>query len=180
LMVRFDEGNFLLKERTFEKTAQELIYQLEHDDVIGRMWAASELGKAEKDAPVLEALLESARNDPFWAVRKAAIESLGAPANEEHTNVLKLKGLDKHSQIRAAALKALGDSKQADLVEFFAECFNKDDSYIVQAEALRAIGKGGDNSSVGLLKKAAKMKSHRDILKRAADWALKQLDSPAK
>jgi aminopeptidase N len=177
-MVRFDEGNFLLKEWTFEKTAQELIYQLEHDDVIGRMWAASQLGKIEKNAPVAAALLESARNDPFWSVRKAAIESLGAPANEEHKSALKLKCLDEHSQVRAAAFRALADSGQAGLVAFFVECFKKDDSYIAQAEALRAIGRCGDNSSAGFLKKAAKMKSHRDILKRAADRALKQLDSP--
>jgi aminopeptidase N len=144
------------------------------------MWAASELGKIEKDASVAAVLLESGRNDPFWSVRKAAIESLGAPTNKEHTSVLKRKCFDQNSQVRAAALQALGDSRQADLVTFFMERFEKDDSYIAQAEALRAIGKCGDNSSAGFLKKATKMKSHRNILRRAANWALKQISSPTK
>jgi len=180
LMVRFDEGNFLLKEWTFNKTTQELIYQLKHDDVIGRLWAVSELGKIQKDAPVTTALLESGQNDPFWSVRKAAIENLGAPKSKEHTSVLKRKCVDQNSQVRAAALKALGDSGQAELVAFFVKCFEKDDSYIAQAEALRSIGKCGDSSSAKFLKKAAGMKSHRNILRRAADWALKQISSSTK
>jgi len=180
LMVRFDEGNFLLKEWTFVKTTKELIYQLKNDDVIGRMWAASELGKIKKDAPVVAALLESGRNDPFWSVRKAAIENLGVPKSKEHTSVLKRKCVDKNSRVRAAALQALGDSGQAELVAFFVERFEKDDSYVAQAEALRSIGKCGDSSSAEFLRKAARMKSHRNILSRAADWALKQISSSTK
>lgn len=177
LMVRFDEGNFLLKEWTFVKTTRELIYQLKNDDVIGRMWAASELGKIKKDAPVVAALLESGRNDPFWSVRKAAIENMGAPKSREHTSVLKRKCVDKNSRVRAAALQVLGDSGQAELVAFFVERFEKDDSYVAQAEALRSIGKCGDSSLAEYLKKAAGMKSHRNILRKAADWALKQISS---
>ena len=180
LMVRFDEGNFLLKEWIFDKTTQELIYQLKNDDVIGRMWAASELGKIKKDAPVITALLESGQNDPFWSVRRAAIENLGAPANKEHTSVLKRKCVDQNSRVRAAALRTLGDSKRTELVAFFVERFEKDDSYVAQAEALRSIGKCGDSSSAGFLEKAATMESPRGILRRAADWALKQISSPTK
>ena len=177
LMVRFDEGNFLLKEWTFVKTTRELIYQLKNDDVIGKMWAASELGKIKKDTPVVAALLESGRNDPFWSVRKAAIENMGAPKSREHTSVLKRKCVDKNSRVRAAALQVLGDSGQAELVAFFVERFEKDDSYVAQAEALRSIGKCGDSSLAEYLKKAAGMKSHRNILRKAADWALKQISS---
>jgi aminopeptidase N len=180
LMVRFDEGNFLLKEWTFEKTTRELIYQLEHDDVIGRMWAASQLSKIKRDASAAAALLECVQNDPFWSVRKAAIGALGKPENEEHTSVLKQKCSDQNSRVRAAALQALGDSRQVKLVAFFAECFEKDNSYVAQAEALKAIGKSGDSSYAGFLENAARMKSHRNILKRAAEQALKQINSSAK
>jgi aminopeptidase N len=177
LMVRFDEGNFLLKEWTFKKTTEELIYQLKHDDVIGRMWAASELGNIKKDASVAAPLWESARSDPFWSVRRAAIEALGTPENKEHESVLKQKCLDQNARVRAAALKALGDSKQIELVPFFVDRFEKDHSYLAQAEALKAIGKSGDSASAGLLEEAATMRSHRNTLKRAADWALKQISA---
>jgi aminopeptidase N len=179
-MVRFDEGNFLLKEWTFKKTVKELIYQLKHDDVIGRMWAASELGEVEKNPSVKAALLESAQNDPFWSVRRAAIEGLGTPENKEHTSVLKQKCFDQNSRVRAAALQALGDSQQGELVAFFVECFEKDNSYVAQAEALKAIGKSGDSSYAGFLENAARMTSHRNILKRAAEQALKQIRSSVK
>ncbi len=180
LMLRFDEGNFLLKEWTFKKATTELIYQLKHDDVIGKMWAASELGKIEGAASIETALLESGQNDPFWSVRRAAIESLGAAKHEEHRRVLQRKCLDQNSRVRAAALQALGDSRRAELLAFFVERFEKDRSYLAQAEALRSIGKCGDSASVGFLEEAAAMKSPRNVLEKAADWALKQINSPSR
>ena len=175
LLVRFDEGNFLLKEWSFKKTTPELIYQLKHDDVIGRMWAASELGKIKGDASIAAALLESGRSDPFWSVRRAAIGSLGPPKHKEHTSVLRQKCTDQNSRVRAAALRVLGDSRQAEHVAFFVERFEKDRSYLAQAEALRSIGKCGDNASTGFLEKAVTLKSPRNVLKNAAAWALKQI-----
>jgi aminopeptidase N len=177
LLLRFDEGNFLLKEWTFAKTSRELIYQLEHDDAIGRMWAASELGKVKQDASVAASLSESARNDPFWAVRRAAIEALGRAEGKAHVSLLKQRCFDENSRVRAAALQALGESRQAELVPFFAARFEEDNSYLAQAEALKAIGKSGDSASVRILEAAAKMKSPRNTLKRAADWALKQINT---
>ena len=144
------------------------------------MCAASELGKITEDTSVVAALLESARNDPFWSVRKAAIEGLGAPENKERTSVLKKKCLDRNSQVRAAALKALGDSKQVELAVFFAERFEKDNSYVAQAETLKAIGKSGDGSFAGFLDDATRMTSPKDILKKAAEWASKQINSSVK
>jgi aminopeptidase N len=90
LMVRFDEGNFLLKEWTFEKSADELLYQLQNDDVIGRGWAARELYKHRDGAEVAKALIDSTRNDEFWAVRQEAIPFLEEAAKmKSYRNVIK-------------------------------------------------------------------------------------------
>ena len=43
LLVRFDEGDVLLKEWTLRKTIPELLYQVGNDNVIGRRWACLEL-----------------------------------------------------------------------------------------------------------------------------------------
>ena len=51
----------------------------------------------------------------------------------------------------------------------------KDNSYAAQAETLRSIGKCGDRSQISFLKDAAEMESPRDVIKRAADWALKEI-----
>ena len=69
LMLRFDEGNFLLKEWTFTKTTNELMYQLEYDDVIGRAWAATQLaGDTSENAKKMLAV--RAKDDKFWAVNE--------------------------------------------------------------------------------------------------------------
>ncbi len=82
LLVRFDEGNYLLKEWSFVKSQKELLYQIRNDDVIGRMWAASELTRFTQIEDVLNQLKGSAQNDPFWAVRRSAIQTLGDTMDE--------------------------------------------------------------------------------------------------
>ena len=54
--------------------------------------------------------------------------------------------------------------------------FKEDDSYLAQAEALSAIGKCGDRSHLSFLKEAAKMESPRNVIKRAADGAIKEIN----
>ncbi|TRZ86448.1 hypothetical protein D4R89_11075 [bacterium] len=91
LMVRFDEGDYLLKEWSFERPVEELLYQLAHDDALGRMWAAGQLGRHADDPRVAPALLRSARSDPFWAVRRDVLYILGGfggPIDmDERTNI---------------------------------------------------------------------------------------------
>lgn len=173
LLVRFDEGNYLLKEWTFEKSPDELLYQLKHDDVIGRLWAASELVKYKDNPRIVEELKVRAKDDPFWAVRKGALEAFSKIKVD--INLLKRMCQDENSKVRTAALQILGDSQNSKLIPFFKEQFKKDDSYLVQAEALRAIGKCGDRSQRSFLNNAAKMKSPRNVIQRAVDWAVAEL-----
>ena len=175
LMVRFDVGNFLLKEWSFKKSLEELSYQLKHDDVIGRMWAATELEKFKDKSTAISNLVSSAREDKFWAVRRNAVQTLGKSPSDKLIPLFKTKSMDQNSKVRNAALVALGEFQKADLVNFFKEKFNHDDSYLVQAEALRAMGKCGDKSIVPFLMKASLMPSPRSIFKNAAQQALKTL-----
>jgi aminopeptidase N len=175
LMVSFDEGNHLLKEWTFNKSVDELTYQLKKDDVTGRMWAASELTRFKDDPRAVSALVESGLRDSFWAVRRSAVESIGKLRKDDHIEFLKQKAKDDNSKVRAAALIALGEYKKISLTPYFAERFEKDDSYLAQAEALRAIGKAGAKSFAPMLERAAKMNSPRDVIKTAAEWALRQI-----
>ena len=76
LMVRFDEGDILLKEWTLDKPVSELLYQLEHDNVVGRLWATSELQNRTDDLVVRSALKDAVERDVAEAVRKAALDVL--------------------------------------------------------------------------------------------------------
>ncbi|MFC1557133.1 M1 family aminopeptidase [candidate division KSB1 bacterium] len=176
LMVRFDEGNHLLKEWTFAKNLEELLYQLQNDDVIGRMWAGSELVKFEEYSQVKEILSNSALNDSFWAVRRSSLEALGKFRVKMENDLLYKLCEDENSQVRTSALRILGDTGDPELISFFKDQFKTDDSYVAQAEALRSIGKCGDRSQISFLRDAAKMESPRNVIMRAAEWALEELN----
>ncbi len=175
LLVRFDEGNFLLKEWTFKKTTSELLYQLAQDDVIGRMWAASQLGDRTQDQDVVVALRRSSRRDPSWAVRRSAVQAAASSRDGDEVEWLKQTSEDEHPAVRAAALKSLGELKDVSLTQFLQDRFRKEDSYKAQAEALRALGKSGNSSSIPLLREATAMSSPRNIIRDAAERALEEI-----
>jgi aminopeptidase N len=175
-LVRFDADNVLIKEITFPKERDELLFQLKQDDVIGRMDAAAGLPRFMDDPQVAAGLAASVQADPFWAVRKSALEALAQLKSKNGPAVFKKACQDPDSQVRAAALVALGDLKDRSLLDFYRGLFQKDTSYRVQAEAVAAIGKLGDPSTVPFLKQAAAVPSYRDMFRRAAEGALKQLE----
>jgi len=202
LMVRFDEGNNLLKEWTFVKSVDELLYQLEFDDVIGRMWAASQLIPHHADTRARAALIERAQEDSHWAVRRDTLYILGGyqgvtqmdydrgnipwtrlnegfdPGrflSEDLIDFLKQRDEDSNSKVRAAALWGLGNLRKKALIPYFQERFQQDDSYRAQAAALVAVGKSGDPAAASWLEKARRIESPTDILRRASDWALEEL-----
>ncbi|MFO7733110.1 MAG: HEAT repeat domain-containing protein, partial [Candidatus Aminicenantes bacterium] len=176
LLVRFDQDNVLVKEISFPKGRDELLFQLRQDDVIGRMDAAAALAAFGDDPRTAPALIASLRNDPFWAVRKSALEALARIGPKDGAAVFKRASGDKDSQVRAAALVALGNLKDGKNLAFYMDLFRKDPSYRVQAEAVTAIGKTGDPSAVPFLKKAAGVPSYRNMVARAAETALKLIE----
>ena len=176
LFVRFDEGHWLLKEMTFSRAIDEMLHQLRNDDALSRMEAATDLGLRLEAAGVAAALTERAKADPFWAVRRAALESLAKDKAPAAFTAVFIDGcVDESSKVRAAALRALGDLKDRSHVAFLEDRFAKDDSYVAQSEALTSIGKCGDPSAAVFLKKAAETPSPRNMLRRSAEAALKAL-----
>ena len=172
LLVRFDPDNVLLKEITFPKQRDELLYQLSHDDVIGRMNAAAELAMLTDDPIAAGALAASVQGDPFWAVRRGALEALARTGGVSSAAAIRKAAVDPHASVRASALVALGDRKDRSLVEFFKERFAKDASDAVRAESLRAIGKIGDASTVPFLEQCAAVPSYRNLIATAAKQAI--------
>lgn len=176
LLVRFDAENALLKEWSYEKSLNELLYQAEHDDVIGRMWAIQELSAYGDRETAVSALKEAAGHDSFWAVRREAVQVLAGFQNEKLVGLLRdISQEDASSRVRAAAIDALGDFKEKKLVSFFRRCFETDTSYAVQAESLRAIGQSGDRSQLSFLKEAMQQPSFRNWVRDAAQEAIEML-----
>lgn len=182
LLVRFDKGDFLLKEWTFQKSTEDLIFQLQpdHDDVIGRMWAARELIRFRDDSRVISALKKSARSDPFRHVRRQAVETLGRLEDPGLRQFLQGCCLDTDSKVRSQALDALGKYQDPDSADFFIQRFELDDSYSAQAQALRSLGECGGVRHLPWLKEAASLRSPRRIIQRAAEAAIEKIKSRKK
>ncbi len=177
LLVRFDEGNYLLKEWTFRKTEEELIYQAINDDMIGRLWAVNELQLFSGSQKTVDTWIEIASDDSFWAVREAALKQLAVNQTSNLKDLFNTALNDSNSKVRVTAVSALGDTGDQDMTDRFREIFETDESYLVMAEALKSIGKCGKRSQLSYLKKAGKVKSHRNVVSRAASQAIEMVNN---
>ncbi len=96
LLVRFDYGNNLLKEWTFNKPEEELVYQAKNDDVTGRLWAVNELVKFSDSQQTIDIWAEIASGDEFWAVREAALRNLGESGKNDYKDLFLKATNDKY------------------------------------------------------------------------------------
>ena len=169
LMVIVDKGMHLLKSLTFEKTKDELIYQLLHaEDIVDRMTAAKSLKEFPDDAQVFEALKNAALHDPFWAVRREATIYLGVMKHPDvKRTMLEIYG-DAKSAVRNAAIVALEKFPEKDIAAFLTHALATDSSYIVQASCLQSLAEVDSASAFALAREYAVKESHRDILRRSA------------
>ncbi len=172
LLVRFDDGNYLLKECTFRKALGELIYQAENDDVIGRLSAVEEMRSFGGEPSAIDSWAKRAAGDSFWAVRQAAVVSLGKYSAKNHLELIKKATLDENSKVRQSAVRILGDQKDPALVKMLKKIFESDNSYVVQAEVLKSIAKCGGKKQLPYLNSAVSYKSHRNVVGKAATEAI--------
>ncbi len=178
LMVRFDDGNHLLKEWTENKTEEELLFQVENDDAPGRLWAIDQLKSFHSSPKMIQKWTELAMTDPFWAVREAAAQTISEFHGSSSKAIFLQTIGDSNSKVRAASIKALGEINEPSMVGNFRNIYETDDSYLVMAEALIAIGKNGNKSHLGFLDQAAKVRSPRNTLKNAAEQAIEMIRNP--
>jgi aminopeptidase N len=140
LMVRIDDSDILLKELTFDKSTEELLYQLRHDKAIGRMWAATELQGRMDDPAVQSALLDSTRDDAFWAVRESAVRAIAKTRNDAVIQALENRArVDASSRVRTAALESLGTFNDGTRAAFFRDRYEAEESPLAKAAAATAL-----------------------------------------
>ncbi len=173
-LVNFDYESSLLKEIKFEKSVDDLLYQMQNDkDILGRRWAMNELqtraaNPAEKDR-VVSALLTTAEKDSFWRIRRAALSTIAAivspdPAPGTERSAVKLDGAveqvvmrlakDRESLIRSDAIKLLGETQDKKYADLFIASLT-DRSYGVIDESAVALARTKDVRSYDALIKLA-------------------------
>jgi HEAT repeat protein len=171
-MVVFDKHHRLFKIMRFEKSLEELIYQMARDDdVMGRVRAARELGqfKSEEAVKSLTAVL---MGDEFYGVRMAAAISLGEIAFDSALGgLVEACRTSKDPRIRRACLWALGNFRDAaskeKRIDFLQEALDNDQSYFACVAAVRALANIGGDRPYDLLVRSIARTSWQEVIASA-------------
>jgi aminopeptidase N len=174
-LVRFDEGNWLLAEVDFERSVPELLYQLEHDDVVGRAWAASQLGTHGNGPGVQTALLRTAGGKGFWFVRRAALRALAEIGDPVAFATFRAVAEADSAPLRSAALEAIARVPSPELAGFLRRRLAAEHTLRLKMTVLHALGECGTRADlVWLAELAASPRSAP--LKRAAEAAIARIN----
>ncbi|MBC6697059.1 M1 family metallopeptidase [Hymenobacter sp. BT190] len=143
-LVKFDGQGQLLAEIEEERTQEELLYQYAHaKNYLQRYEAVAQLRSKSAELPV-STLLRNALNDPFWAVRQAAVQALrrykGPEGNAVRQDLQQVVLKDKNSQVRATALNTLASFTNENYSDAFLTALN-DSSYRVVSAGIQALAK---------------------------------------
>ena len=164
LMVNFDEGSYLLKEVKFDKSIDELAFQLKNDeDAAGRIWTAGQLSKYNGEAAE-KALIDGLQNDSFYGVRSACAKELSKYANEESHSAL-MKALDDiDARVKDAAITSLGNFKDANTLKTLTKIFNSSQNDYIRAACVNSISEIDTTNALPLITRALGQSSHREIV----------------
>jgi aminopeptidase N len=165
-LCRFDPYGAILKELEFDKSVGELRLQLRDDDDIGgRQFAAKELGK-KGGAEATQALENAVMNDRFWACQAAAAKALGEVKTAASRDALLRCLAVRHPKARRAVVAALGQFRGDEAVFAALEPLaRRDQSWFVEAEANRSIGKLRLPGSLDILRRNIDRPSFRQVVR---------------
>lgn len=192
-LVNFDYEGTLIKELKFEKSTDELVYQLQNDkDALGRRWALGELAKkaATDKEKVLAALSSTVETDKVYQNRRAAITEIRnalVPRRNPMTEnqpvaldaptvaTLQKAAKDQKSLVRADAIGLLGATGDAKYADFYLSALS-DPSYTVIDRAAESLAVTKSPKAYDALSKLANTASWRDRLKIAGFNGLAELE----
>ncbi len=186
-LVNVDFESHWIKEITFEKTFEELLYQFQNDkDILGRSAAMTELvslAKKENTSDADKIKIQKAfrfviEGNSYWRLKTAAISQLNnlfAKGIDEAT-ISMLESIIKKEKalLKASAIGALGLTNDATYADVYINCFN-DPSDRVIFSAANALGKTKSPKAFDALVKLKDKPSWKQQSLMAALTGLRQL-----
>ena len=159
----------ILGEVTVKAPADMLRRQLADAPTARGRWLAAE-ALARNDDPVTIAALASGLADEkeFWGVRAECAHALGKIRAREAEAVLAKAAGVAHPKVRRAVVDALGSFKTSAAAEALKTRALRDESYLVEAEAARAIGRTRQSSAYDVLIDVLDRPSWADVIGAAA------------
>jgi aminopeptidase N len=183
LLVNFDYHGTLIKELEFDKTTEELTYQMKRDDdLLGRVWALGQLqtriaaaatSEAEKEQIALD-LSTAVTQDKFWGMRVSAATALANLKVPAARAALIAATSDADARVRARAVTSLAVSKDPLLAGSYLKLLN-DQSYAVIKAASSALGETKSPEAYEALVKLLNVPSWRENIRASALTGLGEL-----
>jgi aminopeptidase N len=172
--VVLDPRDIVLKTMKFTKSREELLDQLANDrNLLPRKQAVEGLKEFIADPAVKAALVRASRNDPFWAIRRAALQAM-TDLNEPPIvqNAIEIAKGDGIAAVRAAAVELLAKHPTDEVKRELRQRIASDKSYNVVATSLRILSAMDGAAAVPDLIAALPRGSAGESILRTATTAL--------
>ena len=168
LMVNFDKNNLLLKELKFDKSEDELIYQLKNDpNLDGRIQAAGQLSKLKNESAV-QSLMDAMNDDSFYGVRQECAAYLSNFTPDNKIKKALISALKDHDlRVVEAAIMTLGKYKEDDVFEKLQELYTNNKNYFVKAAVVSSIASIDSAKAQPIINNALNSNSYNNILMEA-------------
>jgi len=154
LMVSFDGRGALVAEIRFSKSLDELIYQLHHDEFLGRFWALREIARRFPVHPKsVQALSDIISSQSFWGLKAEAALLLGEIRTTEAEKVVRLALKAPEYRIRKAAVLALPQFRTDFAVSTLKQVITNDPQTDVVATAIVALAKTDPLNQIDFIKR---------------------------
>ena len=174
--VAFDPRQQICGAITLEAPADMLREQLRRGKTARMRWSAAEALARRDDPLTIHALGKTlARQNEAWMVRAEAATALGRIRGKESFAALLPVLRAKHPKVRRAVAAALGEFKTAESAEALLGIAEKDQSYLVMAEAARATGRTRHKPASRQLIALLETKSWGDVTRAGALDGLAEL-----
>src|SRR6266550_3767910 len=168
-MIVFDDGNHVLKKLTFDQPTPLLATQLRNDENLwNRWWVIQQLAARTTDAAAQSALADAATGSDYFLTRMQAAAALGGMPPDVALPALTKALRDTASQVRQAAVEALGRVDGAAALPLVRATWRSDASYVVRAAALSALVRLDSTGRRALIVEALRTPSYRDAIQNAA------------
>ncbi len=169
-MVIFNAGMRIPCKLTFHKSISEWILQLEKGPhILDRIAAAKELSTKKGRRIVETALLNSAKNDPFWGVRKEAVNSFAKLKSKNYAKELMVMAEGQDNRVRRAIWNALKNYKKDEKVsEFLQNVIETDNKYYSIADAFKALVVVDTAAARQKVDALLDTDSHTDVIRKSA------------
>lgn len=196
-LVNFDYESAWIKEIKFEKSLDELLYQLHNDkDILGKRRAMDELVSLASDekssagdrAKIYAGLRNTILSNSYWRLRQSAIlqlQNLLAPATQtkpallDEATVMTLRTVIKNrtSWNRAAAINFLGMTQNPKHADLYIDALDDISDRVINAAAT-ALGKSRSPVAFEALAKLVNKPSWKNQSLMSALVGLRQLGDP--